>query len=64
MPVKPPCYTDKLAMLQRCQQTKESCLLQQLPLIFSSIFEKLGVEDRTQAAVLAIRCGLTNLSEP
>jgi DNA-binding NarL/FixJ family response regulator len=30
----------------------------------SSIFEKLGVEDRTQAAVLAIRCGLTNLSEP
>ncbi len=29
----------------------------------SSIFEKLGVEDRTQAAVLAIRCGLTNLSE-
>jgi DNA-binding NarL/FixJ family response regulator len=30
----------------------------------SSIFEKLGVEDRTQAAVLAIRCGLSNLSEP
>ncbi|HET9913647.1 MAG TPA: response regulator transcription factor [Anaerolineales bacterium] len=30
----------------------------------SSIFEKLGVEDRTQAAILAIRCGLTNLSEP
>jgi len=30
----------------------------------SSIFEKLGVEDRTQAAVLAIRCGLANLSEP
>ncbi len=30
----------------------------------SSIFEKLGVEDRTQAAVLAIRYGLTNLSEP
>lgn len=30
----------------------------------SSIFEKLGVADRTQAAVLAIRCGLTNLSEP
>lgn len=30
----------------------------------SSIFEKLGVTDRTQAAVLAIRCGLTNLSEP
>lgn len=30
----------------------------------SSIFEKLGVEDRTQAAVLAIRCGLTDLSEP
>ncbi len=29
----------------------------------SSIFEKLGVEDRTQAAVLAIRCGLANLSE-
>lgn len=29
----------------------------------SSIFEKLGVEDRTQAAVLAIRYGLTNLSE-
>lgn len=29
----------------------------------SSIFEKLEVEDRTQAAVLAIRCGLTNLSE-
>ncbi|MBN2115784.1 MAG: response regulator transcription factor [Anaerolineales bacterium] len=29
----------------------------------SSIFEKLGVEDRTQAAVLAIRCGLTDLSE-
>src|SRR5512144_1836170 len=26
----------------------------------SSIFEKLGVEDRTQAAVLAIRCGLAN----
>ena len=35
MPVKPPCYTDKLAMLQRCQQTKESRLLQQLPLILS-----------------------------
>jgi DNA-binding NarL/FixJ family response regulator len=30
----------------------------------SSIFEKLGVEDRTQAAVLAIRCGLANLAEP
>ncbi|HEX2994829.1 MAG TPA: response regulator transcription factor [Anaerolineales bacterium] len=30
----------------------------------SSIFEKLGVEDRTQAAVLAIRCGLADLSEP
>jgi DNA-binding NarL/FixJ family response regulator len=30
----------------------------------SSIFEKLGVEDRTQAAVLAIRCGLATLSEP
>ncbi len=30
----------------------------------SSIFEKLGVEDRTQAAVLAIRCGLANLSDP
>ncbi len=30
----------------------------------SSIFEKLEVEDRTQAAVLAIRWGLTNLSEP
>jgi DNA-binding NarL/FixJ family response regulator len=30
----------------------------------SSIFEKLGVEDRTQAAVLAIRYGLVNLSEP
>jgi len=30
----------------------------------SSIFEKLDVEDRTQAAVLAIRCGLANLSEP
>ncbi|MEW6402417.1 MAG: response regulator transcription factor [Chloroflexota bacterium] len=30
----------------------------------SSIFEKLGVEDRTQAAVLAIRSGLANLSEP
>jgi len=29
----------------------------------SSIFEKLGVEDRTQAAVLAIRYGLANLSE-
>lgn len=29
----------------------------------SSIFEKLGVEDRTQAAILAIRCGLTDLSE-
>lgn len=29
----------------------------------SSIFEKLGVEDRTQAAVLAIRCGLADLSE-
>jgi len=28
----------------------------------SSIFEKLGVEDRTQAAVLAIRCGLADLS--
>jgi len=30
----------------------------------SSIFEKLGVEDRTQAAVLAIRYGLADLSEP
>jgi DNA-binding NarL/FixJ family response regulator len=30
----------------------------------SSIFEKLGVEDRTQAAVLAIRYGLATLSEP
>ncbi len=30
----------------------------------SSIFEKLGVDDRTQAAILAIRYGLTNLSEP
>jgi DNA-binding NarL/FixJ family response regulator len=29
----------------------------------SSIFEKLDVKDRTQAAVMAIRCGLTNLSE-
>jgi DNA-binding NarL/FixJ family response regulator len=29
----------------------------------SSIFEKLGVEDRTQAAVLAIRYGLADLSE-
>jgi len=29
----------------------------------SSIFEKLGVDDRTQAAVLAIRYGLANLSE-
>lgn len=29
----------------------------------SSIFEKLEVGDRTQAAVLAIRYGLTNLSE-
>jgi two-component system, NarL family, response regulator LiaR len=30
----------------------------------SSIFEKLGVSERTQAAVLAIRYGLTDLSEP
>jgi DNA-binding NarL/FixJ family response regulator len=30
----------------------------------SSIFEKLGVSDRTQAAVLAIRYGLSNLSDP
>lgn len=30
----------------------------------SSIFEKLGVDDRTQAAVLAIRYGLATLSEP
>jgi DNA-binding NarL/FixJ family response regulator len=30
----------------------------------SSILEKLGVEDRTQAAILAIRYGLANLSEP
>lgn len=30
----------------------------------SSIFEKLGVEDRTQAAILAIRYGLADLSEP
>ncbi len=30
----------------------------------SSIFEKLGLEDRTQAAVFAIRYGLTDLSEP
>lgn len=30
----------------------------------SSILEKLEVEDRTQAAVLAIRYGLANLSEP
>ena len=30
----------------------------------SSIFEKLGVSDRTQAAVLAIRHGLADLSEP
>jgi NarL family two-component system response regulator LiaR len=29
----------------------------------SSIFEKLGVADRTQAAVLAIRCGLADLSD-
>jgi DNA-binding NarL/FixJ family response regulator len=29
----------------------------------SSIFEKLGVTDRTQAAVLAIRSGLADLSE-
>jgi DNA-binding NarL/FixJ family response regulator len=29
----------------------------------SSIFEKLGVTDRTQAAVLAIRSGLVDLSE-
>lgn len=29
----------------------------------SSIFEKLGVKDRTQAAVIAIRYGLANLSE-
>jgi two-component system, NarL family, response regulator LiaR len=30
----------------------------------SSIFEKLGVSDRTQAAILAIRHGLADLSEP
>ena len=30
----------------------------------SAILEKLGVDDRTQAAVLAIRYGLANLSEP
>jgi NarL family two-component system response regulator LiaR len=30
----------------------------------SSILEKLGVEERTQAAVLAIRYGLTDISEP
>ena len=30
----------------------------------SSIFEKLGVTDRTQAAVLAIRYGLSDLSDP
>jgi DNA-binding NarL/FixJ family response regulator len=30
----------------------------------SSIFEKLGVTDRTQAAVLAIRYGLADLSDP
>lgn len=30
----------------------------------SSIFEKLGLEDRTQAAIFAIRYGLTDLSEP
>lgn len=29
----------------------------------SSIFEKLGVADRTQAAILAIRAGLANLSD-
>jgi len=30
----------------------------------SSIFEKLGVTDRTQAAILAIRYGLSDLSDP
>jgi len=30
----------------------------------SSIFEKLGVADRTQAAILAIRYGLSDLSDP
>jgi len=30
----------------------------------SSIFEKLGVTDRTQAAILAIRYGISDLSDP
>jgi DNA-binding NarL/FixJ family response regulator len=30
----------------------------------SSIFEKLGVTDRTQAAILAIRYGMSDLSDP
>ncbi len=30
----------------------------------SAIFEKLGVADRTQAAILAIRYGLSDLSDP
>jgi len=30
----------------------------------SSIFEKLEVTDRTQAAILAIRYGLSDLSDP